>query len=130
MLSGKVAEQYQNLIKSKNATLLHLRNYLFLRQCKLLMKMKRKWEIPSRLLEFLFAAIHEFKLLKVRNLEKKFSFQTYYAMGTSIGINHATRECIPFLLVLDQGDRLLTHPHLLSSEVSSVQIGLALLLIR
>ena len=66
ILSSKVAEQYNTLIKSKKATLLDLRNYIFLRQCKLLIKMKRKWEIPSRLLEFLFAVIHEFRLLDVR----------------------------------------------------------------
>ncbi|XP_066918768.1 uncharacterized protein [Clytia hemisphaerica] len=66
ILSGKVADQYNTLIKSNKATLLDLRNYIFLRQCKLLIKMKRKWEIPSRLLEFLFAVIHEFRLLDMK----------------------------------------------------------------
>ena len=65
LLSSKVADQYNTLIKSKKATLLDLRNYIFLRQCKLLVKMKRKWDIPSRLLEFLFLVVHEFRLLDV-----------------------------------------------------------------
>lgn len=65
LLSSSVADQYKDVIKSDKATLLELRNYLFLRQCKLLTKLKRRWEIPSRLQEFLFTVIHELKLLNV-----------------------------------------------------------------
>ncbi|XP_057306729.1 uncharacterized protein LOC130644945 isoform X3 [Hydractinia symbiolongicarpus] len=64
VLNKETAEHHRNLIKSGKASLLDFRNYLFARQCRLLMK-NQKWEIPSRLLQFLFTVVHELKLLKI-----------------------------------------------------------------
>lgn len=59
------ADQLKKSIKSGNISLLEFRNYVFSRQVKLLIKMKRKWEIPSRILHYLHATIQELKLLQV-----------------------------------------------------------------
>ncbi|XP_012556503.2 uncharacterized protein LOC100207710 isoform X1 [Hydra vulgaris] len=64
-LSSTVCTHYRDLIKSGKASLLDFRNYLFSRQCKLLIKMKRSWDIPLRLTDFLFAMIHELGFLKI-----------------------------------------------------------------
>lgn len=50
----------RQLIKTEEASYVDLRNYLFSRQCNLLLKLDRRaWEIAQRTLEFLHNIIHE-----------------------------------------------------------------------
>lgn len=61
----------RQLIKTEEASYVDLRNYLFSRQCKLLLKLDRRaWEIAQRTLEFLHNIIHELAMdkLEVCNL--------------------------------------------------------------
>lgn len=55
----------RDLIKTQEATFVDLRQYLFARQCKLLLHLNRPWEIAQRTLDFLHNMIHEVKILKV-----------------------------------------------------------------
>ena len=56
----------QQLIKTEEASYVDLRNYLFSRQCKLLLKLDcRAWEIAQRTLEFLHNIIHELAMDKL-----------------------------------------------------------------
>lgn len=64
-LRNQNLESYKILIKSGNASLIDFRNYLFSRQCKLLINMNRKQTIPSRMMEFVYMVVQELKLLNV-----------------------------------------------------------------
>ena len=58
----KGSQQFlRQLIKTQEASYVDLRNYLFSRQCNLLLKLNRPspWEIAQRTLEFLHNLIHE-----------------------------------------------------------------------
>ena len=52
--------------KKKEATLLDLRNYLFIRQCALLFQLDRVQDVLQRMLEFMHNVVHELEILKVR----------------------------------------------------------------
>lgn len=52
-------------IKKKEATLLDLRNYLFIRQCALLFQLDRVQDVLQRMLEFMHNVVHELEILKV-----------------------------------------------------------------
>ena len=47
------------------ASLLELRNYIFIRQWEMLYKMDRCWDVAHRLLEFLYTVVNEIKILQV-----------------------------------------------------------------
>lgn len=56
----------RQLIKTEEASYVDLRNYLFSRQCNLLLKLDRRaWEIAQRTLEFLHNIIHELAMDKL-----------------------------------------------------------------
>lgn len=56
----------RQLIKTQEASYLDLRNYLFSRQCNLLLKLDRRaWEIAQRTLDFLHNIIHELAMDKL-----------------------------------------------------------------
>ncbi|XP_031568533.1 trafficking protein particle complex subunit 10-like [Actinia tenebrosa] len=55
----------RELIKTQEATFVDLRHYLFARQCKLLLQLRRPWEIAQRTLDFLHNLVHEVEILKV-----------------------------------------------------------------
>jgi hypothetical protein len=55
----------RELIKTHEATFVDLRQYLFARQCKLLLQLCRPWEIAQRTLDFLHNLVHEVEILKV-----------------------------------------------------------------
>ena len=61
VLLAKSSQDFlRQLIKTQEASYVDLRNYLFSRQCILLLKLKRRaWEIAQRLLEFLHNLVHE-----------------------------------------------------------------------
>ena len=63
--------QLRNVLLKGNASLLDLRNYLFARQCALLLLLCRPWEVAQRTLPFLHNCISELKTLEV-------SFQSCY----------------------------------------------------
>ena len=52
------------LIKTQEASYIDLRNYLFSRQCNLLLKLNRPspWEVAQRTLDFLHNLIHELSM--------------------------------------------------------------------
>ncbi|KAJ7394278.1 Trafficking protein particle complex subunit 10 [Desmophyllum pertusum] len=57
----------RQLIKTHEANYVDLRNYLFSRQCNLLLKMDRRaWEIAQRTLDFLHNLIHELAMKEVK----------------------------------------------------------------
>ena len=55
-------------IKKREATLLDLRNYLFIRQCALLFQLDRVKDVLQRMLEFMHNVVHELSILKVSML--------------------------------------------------------------
>ncbi|XP_055945623.1 trafficking protein particle complex subunit 10-like [Argiope bruennichi] len=57
--------ELRNVLLSGNACLLDLRNYLFSRQCALLLLLCRPWEVAQRTLPFLHNCISELKILEV-----------------------------------------------------------------
>ncbi|GFW67095.1 trafficking protein particle complex subunit 10 [Trichonephila clavipes] len=57
--------ELRNTLISGNACLLDLRNYLFSRQCALLLLLCRPWEVAQRTLPFLHNCISELKILEV-----------------------------------------------------------------
>ncbi|EDO41094.1 predicted protein, partial [Nematostella vectensis] len=64
-MAQRQQEYLRVLIKTQDATFIDLRNYLFARQCKLLLLLRRPWEIALRMLDFLHNLVHEIKTLKV-----------------------------------------------------------------
>lgn len=64
-LSRQVAEQKRTLIQKGDASLLDLRNYLFSRQCALLLLLFHPWEMAQRTLPFMHSCINELNILEV-----------------------------------------------------------------
>ena len=57
---AKAPQQFlRQLIKTQEATYVDLRNYLFARQCNLLLRLGRPSEIAQRTLDFLHNLVHE-----------------------------------------------------------------------
>ena len=69
------------LIKTQEASYIDLRNYLFSRQCNLLLKLNRPspWEVAQRTLDFLHNLIHELSMdtLKVCTVVFKMLLHVY-----------------------------------------------------
>lgn len=53
------------MIKDNEASLLEFRNYLFTRQCALLLLMNRPGEVIQRAIDYLHATVQEMKVLEV-----------------------------------------------------------------
>ncbi|XP_076035164.1 SIDL trafficking protein particle complex subunit 10 isoform X2 [Oratosquilla oratoria] len=68
-LTPDLDRNIQDKIRSKEATLLEFRNYLFQRQCALLLQLKKPWEIASRALTFLQNTVGELNILEVKVAE-------------------------------------------------------------
>lgn len=64
-LSKSANKKKRELIAKSKASLLDLRNYLFSRQCSLLLLLFRPWEIAQRTLPFLHNCINELQILEV-----------------------------------------------------------------
>jgi trafficking protein particle complex subunit 10 len=64
-LSPNISKSLRDEFRKGNATLLDLRNYLFFRQCELLMLLNKPWELASRSLPFLQNCVNELNLLEV-----------------------------------------------------------------
>uniref|UniRef100_T1J3P9 Uncharacterized protein n=1 Tax=Strigamia maritima TaxID=126957 RepID=T1J3P9_STRMM len=64
-LSPDVGDEKRLLIEQGKATLLDLRNYLFSRQCSLLLLLGRPWELAQRFLTFTYSCINELQFLEV-----------------------------------------------------------------
>ncbi|RWS12306.1 trafficking protein particle complex subunit 10-like protein [Dinothrombium tinctorium] len=64
-LSKSVYTTLRNKIKDESANLLDLRNYLFARQCELLLLHNKPWEVASRSLPFLQNCVNELNLIEV-----------------------------------------------------------------
>ena len=64
-LSPAVIESKQQLLHRGEASLIDLRNYLFSRQCHVLLKLQRPAEICQRSMPFVHNCIKELRILKV-----------------------------------------------------------------
>ncbi|XP_045138817.1 trafficking protein particle complex subunit 10-like isoform X2 [Portunus trituberculatus] len=64
-LTPELDTTVQAKIRSKEVTLLEFRNYLFQRQCALLMHLNKPWEVASRALTFLQNTVGELNILDV-----------------------------------------------------------------
>lgn len=64
-LTPELDTTVQAKIRSKEVTLLEFRNYLFQRQCALLMHLNKPWEVASRALTFLQNTVGELNILEV-----------------------------------------------------------------
>jgi hypothetical protein len=64
-LQKPIAWEKRNLIKDNKATLLDFRNYLFSRQCAILLLLKRPAEIIQRAIDYLHETVQEMKTLEV-----------------------------------------------------------------
>lgn len=65
-LSSQSCVHLRTRLKSGRGNLLDLRNYLFARQCELLLLQHKPWEVASRSLQFLQNCVHELQILDVR----------------------------------------------------------------
>lgn len=66
-LSSVISKSLREQFKTGKATHFDLRNYLFSRQCELLMLLNKPWELASRSLPFLQNCVNEIQILEVRN---------------------------------------------------------------
>jgi len=64
-LRKSISWEKRNMIKDNEASLLEFRNYLFTRQCALLLLKKRPGEIIQRAISYLHATVQEVKMLEV-----------------------------------------------------------------
>ncbi|KAH3737359.1 hypothetical protein DPMN_043942 [Dreissena polymorpha] len=64
-LQKPISWEKRNLIKDNAVSLLELRNYLFTRQCALLLLVKRPAEIVQRAIDYLHETVQEMKVLEV-----------------------------------------------------------------
>lgn len=64
-ISSGSEEKLREKIKKRKATLLDLRNYLFIRQCALLFQLDRVKDVLQRMLEFMHNIVHELTILNV-----------------------------------------------------------------
>ncbi len=71
-LNKHAVKFYRDLVYEGKATLLELRNYIFIRQWQMLSKINKDADVVHRLLEFLFAVVNEVKILQVRDLLANF----------------------------------------------------------
>lgn len=65
ILNQKVTQSQRDLIKCSKLDLLQFRNYLFGRQCSLLLLEKKPWEMAQRALSFLHNCVNELHILEV-----------------------------------------------------------------
>lgn len=68
-LSEEFSEAKRQAIQQADAHLLDFRNYLFSRQCALLLMLRRPWEVAQRSLPFMHNCVNELHLLEVRLLQ-------------------------------------------------------------
>ncbi|XP_028409754.1 trafficking protein particle complex subunit 10-like [Dendronephthya gigantea] len=64
-ISSDSEKKLRAKIKERNATLLDIRNYLFIRQCALLFQLDRVKDVLQRMLEFMHNVVHELTILNV-----------------------------------------------------------------
>eukprot|EP00794_Sanderia_malayensis_P000293 gene293-919_t len=64
-LHKQAIRYYHDIVYNGTATLIELRNYLFMRQWQMLTKIIKDAEVIHRLLEFLFTVINEIKILQI-----------------------------------------------------------------
>ncbi|XP_023236567.1 trafficking protein particle complex subunit 10-like [Centruroides sculpturatus] len=64
-LLREVALSLREIIKKDQGSLLEFRNYLFSRQCNLLLLLCRPWEVAQRTLPFLYNTVGELRILEV-----------------------------------------------------------------
>ena len=68
-LQKQDVKYYRDAVYEGRASLLELRNYIFIRQWQMLIKINRSWDVAHRLLEFLFTVVNEIKILLVSHLK-------------------------------------------------------------
>lgn len=64
-LSNELCVKLRESLNSSKGNLMDLRNYLFARQCELLLLQHKPWEVASRSLSFLHNCVNDFQILKV-----------------------------------------------------------------
>ncbi|XP_071955676.1 trafficking protein particle complex subunit 10-like [Antedon mediterranea] len=64
-LSRPINQQIRDLIKTGKPTLLDIRNYLFSRQCVLLLFLNRPLEVANRTIAFLYNCVQELRILEI-----------------------------------------------------------------
>lgn len=64
-LKKPINRDKRDLIKTNQASVLDLRNYLFSRQCALLFLLSKQWEVAKRAIEYLHYTVQEIRNLKV-----------------------------------------------------------------
>lgn len=64
-ISAGSEEKLREKIAKREATLLDVRNYLFIRQCALLFQLDRVKDVLQRMLEFMHNVVHELTILNV-----------------------------------------------------------------
>jgi len=64
-LDRNINHRLRSKIESRDLSLLHMRNYLFSRQCSLLLLMNKPWEVARRSLSFLHNTVQELSILEV-----------------------------------------------------------------
>ena len=76
-LSNQLCFKLRARLQSSQGNLLDLRNYLFARQCELLLLQHKPWEVASRSLQFLQNSVNEFKILEIKLMPGAISCWVY-----------------------------------------------------
>lgn len=64
-LNKNAVKHFRDAVYNGQASLIDLRNYIFIRQWQMLVNVHKSWDVAQRLLDFLFAVVNEMKLLLV-----------------------------------------------------------------
>lgn len=65
-LRKQAVKYFRDAVYEGRASLIDLRNYIFIRQWQMLVNIHKNWDVAHRLLEFLFTVVIEMKMLLVR----------------------------------------------------------------
>ena len=66
-LNRSAVKYFRDAVYEGRASLIELRNYIFIRQWQMLINTQKNWDAAHRLLEFLFTVVNEMKILKVKS---------------------------------------------------------------
>ena len=66
-LNRNAVKYFRDAVYGGRASLIDLRNYIFIRQWQMLINTHKGWDAAHRLLEFLFTVVNEMKILQVKS---------------------------------------------------------------
>ena len=64
-LNKHAVQYFRDAVYEDRASLIDIRNYIFIRQWQMLVNTHKGWDVAHRLLEFLFTVVNEMKILQV-----------------------------------------------------------------